>query len=203
MNPSSGSCLICSSNCLECSVTSSNCITCPALTSILNNKCYSPCPASYQSVYVNNILTCVLCSSITQNCATCANNGCTSCISNSYSYINPTNNSLTCVTTCPSGTFIDTASQSCKSCSSVFANCSACNSQYCTQCTANQYLLSNVCYSTCPMGYYANSNTWSCDSCNIGCKSCSSLSNCLICENNLANNGNGTCSSKPNNCTAG
>jgi proprotein convertase subtilisin/kexin type 5 len=115
-------------------------------------------------------------------------------MSNTYSFINPINNSLTCVTSCPSGTFIDTTTQSCKSCSMIFANCSICNSQSCNDCASNYYLLLNVCYSTCPMGYFANSNSGTCDSCNTGCKSCSNLTNCLICLNNLVNDGNGTCS---------
>lgn len=122
------------------------------------------------------------CESCLNPCITCMTLGsnCTSC---SAGYLLLGDQSGSCLTECPSGTYgrITASMASCEICSTTCATCSF-NSSFCTSCPAGKYLYVNSCVNGCPNGYYANQQQWQCVACLQPCATCTSVGwNCSSC----------------------
>ena len=84
----------------------------------------------------------------------------------------------TCTQACPNGTFYNSTSLSCQTCTS---NCNRCiiNATNCIDCIASTYFLNSTCFSVCPDNYYGNGGN--CTACVTPCLLCSSSSSCTSC----------------------
>lgn len=98
--------------------------------------------------------SCSLCSSKIANCAECSNlSECTKC--NSGYYLNSTKTCSICAldnycdglsqVQCPSGQYANIGASSCSTCSSKWANCTACTSSGCSACKENYTLKDGKC----------------------------------------------------------
>ena len=111
------------------------------------------------------------------SCATCTGpnqNDCISCNSGLYLSIN------TCVDNCPSGTYLDTSSQSCQgnssllllminyffiACDTTCQTCSGSSNTDCTSCKPSgqpSFLYNSRCYTSCPDGTYPDTTDFKC-----------------------------------------
>lgn len=69
----------------------------------------------------------------------------------------------TCTSGCGSGSYYNTSTMACATCST---NCTECISYSgCTACPANYYLYNQACVGGCPLGYYTDSVTQTCAVC--------------------------------------
>jgi len=115
-------------------------------------------------------------------CGNCsALNYCLSCITN---YL--TNGTCVNASLCPNGTFANTSTLICDSCS---INCGTCSStaSNCTSCSSPYFFYNGTCVSVCPNLMYSNSST--CLLCQAPCANCSSISFCLSCISSYLYNG--------------
>lgn len=105
----------------------------------------------------------LVCASNCETCTSGAASGCTLCSSGYYSH--PTNNN--CVSSCPSNSYVHSASRSCISCDAACATCNGSASSNCLSC-ASQY-------------YFASANN--CQACDSRCNGCSGPTNsqCSAC----------------------
>lgn len=122
------------------------------------------------------------CDSCPQNCTNCVGNStlvtCTVC--NSGYVLDSTACYLTCVT---AGTFAvngicQGCYSTCKTCSTIYTNCTSCYSN-----TTVPYLYNFNCISICPNGFYADNSSLSCVKCTSPCEYCSNSSvySCQTC----------------------
>ena len=167
-------CLPCSANCSVC-ISGIVCVDCNGSNYLFNGVCTSSCPQGYTptlaSFTANSTVyseyNCSLCSLQVAHCTSCSQTlsvlACYSCWT-PYVLVNNT-------CQCPSGTYYDVGTLSCRSCSS---NCLLCTSSQCVQCSAGLYLLNGACVTSCPTPMYANSTlcqycvTPNCASCRLG-----------------------------------
>lgn len=160
-------CVSCYQTCLTCSATSTNCTSCITPYNLHGSSCIASCPNNtFSSNYVcqNCTINCLLCSGI---------NSCTDCAAN-YFLINGT-----CRTVCPSGYYIDSASNRCIQCVSP---CLVCTSRTrCTSCQSPSTLSNGMCInSNCTAGYYDFSLA-TCVNCTVNhCSYCTN-SSCSYC----------------------
>lgn len=153
------------------------------------NNCYIACPAGTYNA--NGSTTCSAC---TDPCAEC-NSGssvCTECLANSTSPILYQVNN-TCISTCPSGTYKNDATNLTKYtpvCSNCLPPCSACvTATVCLSClNSSLYYYNNQCVATCPsLTTIANSTTMICDPCSPICLTCiNTTTTCLSCNTSVA-----------------
>ncbi|GAA5861716.1 hypothetical protein JCM8547_000713 [Rhodosporidiobolus lusitaniae] len=152
------SCEACDSSCATCSTSASFCTSCASSSSlILNGTCISgpSCPTGYFSSSSNSssssssTATCLACH---PDCLTCTSTSqtCTSCPSSRPVLTT----SSTCVPTCSSTEYFDTAKSSCTSCSSECATCSGSGSDACLSCASGKRLSGGKCIEAddCPAG---------------------------------------------------
>ncbi len=154
-------CTICTAPCVTCFNTLTNCTSCNTTTFYvaLNNTCPASCPSGYAQN--TSTRTCDLCYTGCLTCTNASSNGCTACtnVSGTNYYLNGT----TCLLSCPSGSYNNTAN----SCAVCTAPCSTCSLTG-TNCTS------------CVTGYILSVNT--CSICTAPCATCSNiLSNCTSC----------------------
>jgi len=157
-------CLICtSSSCQGCNLSwyllsNGNCsASCPLKTYISSGKCLG-CNSSYCDVCTNQTTT-----------------GCSKC--NSGKFLS----SGSCVDTCGTSQYPDTASHTCVNCPT---NCQTCANASCTICNSGGYLKSGGCVSSCGDGYVLNNVV--CQTCdenypNYNCTTCNSTG-CTACQ---------------------
>ena len=125
--------------------------------------CKRVCPSNF---YLNP--TTYLCVSCGTGCTSCNNgNACLTCAADHFL------NQVTCVTTCPDGTWTNTISKQCEAC--VNANCKDCSADKatCTACNPTFYLTpTSTCESTCPPNYWMKKDTLTCTACPSNCSAC-------------------------------
>jgi hypothetical protein len=168
----SGQALPCTGDCGTCSVLQSNCTSCKTLN-FLNYQCLASCPTTYAPVSG-------ICTACSSPCLTCSQTitNCTTCVATLSPAVFLSNG--LCITTCPTGSYANTADHTCASCVAPCLTCTALS--LCLTCTTGNYLYqpSSSCVTTCPQRYYNDSATGS-------CLLCSLLSlNCDICYNSTA-----------------
>ena len=120
-----------------------------ANTSILHTSCNFPCATCPLDQY--------------DDCATCFPLG--SPIFESWAeeaYILYTDVDSMCVGECPQTHYVNTASL--PTCMKCIPQCLQCelNSNNCTKCVPNTYLLNNQCSNHCPVGYSEDTDNWEC-----------------------------------------
>lgn len=183
--------------CSSCAIFGINCIVCNANACVQCNNGYFP---------ANN--TCILCSSILPNCATCANGSvCLTC-QNSMIVVN--NSCFDCPFWPINQLFYLNDMNQCQPCNSITPFCETCNSSItCLSCYSLCYLSDNVCLSCaeaipqcsacsiptlceiCESGYYLSLNQTQCLTCSsaiANCGQCGYIKNpaislvCQICD---------------------
>ena len=224
-------CLSCNPSCLTCNGgLANNCLSCTAGGFLYSGTCVTSCMVgTYQSssnTCSNCNAGCSACSSSTlcsacisgyylsgtqclscnPSCLSCSgglSNNCLSCNSPNYLY------QATCVASCPSGSFQDTAttcmscntgcslcssSTICSSCLTGFylsgSQCLSCNpscfscsgglANNCFSCNNPNLLYQTTCVASCPSGSFQDTGA-TCMSCNTGCSLCSSSTICSSC----------------------
>ena len=220
-------CQSCDPNCNGCTgPLNSDCIACATLQ--YGTNCVSSCPSntwisssnlglcvdSCNSNEYGNITTRV-CSSCDIACHTCSGGLSTNCLTcpiniflyaNQCFYICPNgvwgdSSSFTCITSCGSNYYGDSADKICKICDASCLTCSGNGPNNCTGCTESmklyngtcvsqcpqyyfQDILNNTCVTDCGVGNYGETSTAQCKTCDASCKSCngSTNSNCLTCN---------------------
>ena len=138
-----------------------------------------------------------ICQACSLNCDKCeTNNICLTCKSGFVLLMSA--NQTTCVTTCLTGTYLDSATNMCVGCSS---NCSSCTSNAnCLQCSSSMILHLGYCISTCPSGFTNINQT--CLPCLTGCKVCGPLYTCTQCTTGYTLSSS-NCTVTVNNCSNG
>jgi len=119
------------------------------------------------------------------NCLSTSN--CTSCRATFYYY----NNSCVVDSSCPSGTFANSSSNTCESCVSPCATCHYSSGTTCQSCAPGYIFHNSTCLQICPDGYYNNSGT--CAGCVPPCGYCTSATFCTTCLTNYLNAITGQC----------
>jgi len=84
-----------------------------------------------------------------------------------------------CKPACNSGSFYDSATNLCKLCSTIFSNCTTCNSTNCLSCSSG-ILSSGQCISGCANGTYLYNQQ--CVNCPQYCATCNSSQYCTNCS---------------------
>jgi hypothetical protein len=122
----------------------------PSYTSCIS--CMNTC-----SICVNGSSCIQYCYEVISNCDQCNSSSCTKC-QNGY-YLQPGN--MSCLTTCPSPTYIKSDSPVqgvCKICGDAYSNCQTCNLTMCLTCKSGigvYYQPSTpTCLSSCPSTYH-------------------------------------------------
>eukprot|EP01017_Pseudomicrothorax_dubius_P021906 TRINITY_DN23571_c0_g1_i2.p1 TRINITY_DN23571_c0_g1~~TRINITY_DN23571_c0_g1_i2.p1 ORF type:complete len:246 (+),score=8.28 TRINITY_DN23571_c0_g1_i2:60-740(+) len=183
--PQSKTCQPCQTPCATCVDSTSKCTSCVNGYNFIvsNNTCQSQCPTGLFLQSGN----CVGCD--TSVCKTCTGTptNCTSCDSSSNTPF-LLNNKCVPASQCPTNSFADTSTGTCRTCTSP---CSTCKNQTsCTKCLldgANQatYLFGDKCVVTCPAGSVAIGDQ--CLNCTAPCTTCSGgQSQCTSCRDPLA-----------------
>ena len=112
-------------------------------------------------------------SSSYMSCQSCYNYACSSCTGAYYYQCTSCNTgyfltaSGTCSSTCPSGTYANTATSTCISCDTSCGTCNGGSKTQCLTCSSGYFFQpssTTTCGSTCPSGYYPNSTTSACSS---------------------------------------
>ncbi|EAS02680.2 transmembrane protein, putative (macronuclear) [Tetrahymena thermophila SB210] len=172
---SQNSCISCSSiiqNCSTCSSTTS-CSSCSSPYKLMSNNQCAQCGSS--QYYLTSQKTCQNCP---VNCSAC-NDDTALCTGNCLNNYRLDTTTSQCVCNNDRALF----NNKCTSCSSLYANCTQCNSSQCTACNAPYVLTPSGCQ-LCPSdSTYISSNS-SCSKCNSlikNCLSCSSTTTCTAC----------------------
>jgi hypothetical protein len=123
---------------------------------LFGSSCNFSCPPGYQGDVSN--WTCVI----------CPGGVCTKCQGDSskpYLF-----NGITCVATCPDGTYTEHSDNTCRYC---LSNCGLCTlSTNCSRCNLGYFLINNTCLPTCGNGYAndkRNPDLWVCTLCETTC----------------------------------
>lgn len=137
--------IACDSSCASCSTSPPTCTSCADSTKLLlNGACVAgpSCPTGYFATTTANATTqqCLPCH---PDCATCSGSfdACSSCPASRPVL----SSSKTCVQTCASNEFYDTAKGSCTACSSSCATCSGSASSQCLSCPSTSTLKQGTC----------------------------------------------------------
>lgn len=130
-------------------------------TMTADNQCVDVCGPGYY----NASNTCFVCTSPCQNCL--GSLQCTSCLTGFY-FIASNPATDRCKNVCPTGTFANSGTNTCDTCSPTCATCSG-TPNTCTGCTGTLYLSGSQCISVCPDGKYENTVTNLCAPCDAGC----------------------------------
>ncbi|KAL4493947.1 hypothetical protein ABPG72_021964 [Tetrahymena utriculariae] len=183
---SSVTCQNCNSNCASCSGgAQNNCLSCSGslFLDLNTNTCVSNCPLSYYKNTTNN-----QCSKCNSSCATCNGGSIYNCLScNIPLYFEPLTN--TCVSSCLSGQYKDTLTDTCLKCDSTCSTCSIGGANGCSSCVLPLYYQasSSSCVQSCQTKQYQDNLTATCSSCDSSCASCSGpgKNECLMCSGSL------------------
>ncbi len=214
LDPFTGNCSICSaaiSWCGEC-VNASVCISCMPSAVFVDGVCVHISTDCSQSQFRDpQTNACVNCSNALPNCTGC--NNATTCL------ICASGNTLingVCLTGgasvgCPAGTYNDSTTLTCISCSSVMPNCTAClNATVCTGCAAGSILTNGTCIFSeayvCPFGAYKDKVSGACVNCTAAipnCRQCSNATLCTECVPGTLPVGKLCLPLVPSNCTVG
>ena len=124
------------------------------------------------------------------SCSTCDGSLSTNCLSCGGSlFLDASTNS--CVSSCPSNTFINSSAQECSVCHSTCTTCSGASNTECLTCTLPYYYKSStsecVIASDCDSNSYADSAAAKCKNCDSTCATCSGSlpTNCYSCTGSL------------------
>ncbi|KAM8864960.1 extracellular matrix organizing protein FRAS1 isoform 2-T3 [Synchiropus picturatus] len=168
LNPSTGSCLKCSSDCQRCTAdlqtgVGSVCLWCKsARMLLLGDHCVSQCPTGRFQLHG----ACIRCHT---SCDTCSGAGplsCTSCPASTF--LLP---SGLCAPECPQGHHED-VQRVCRACDTQCLTCDP--SGACTSCRdPSKVLLFGECqYDSCAHQYYLNTSSRACRECDWSCNTC-------------------------------
>ena len=180
-NSTSALCLACDPKCLTCTLASTGCLSCAngfylVRLSVTSYDCLASCPSGY----FKESQRCDVC---VFPCNTCSSaSSCLTCVVGTYFYAN----SSVCLLTCPSSSYLDSATASCLACTAPCLSCKS--SSYCLSCTTGLYLNGGSCVSSCPSSTYSDT-TLICLACSGLCKTCSSKYYCLSCVTGYLSNG--------------
>ncbi|EAR90508.3 zinc finger lsd1 subclass family protein (macronuclear) [Tetrahymena thermophila SB210] len=168
----------CSPNCLQCD--NQGCNKCQQGLYLYNYQCVLTCPDSFVTD-ANKI--CQPCDFSCYNCfQPLSSTSCLTCQPNTY--LNPNNS---CLNNCPSKYWANNSNLSCQACDATCYNCqNPGDSNSCTNCNGQFYLLYNKCIAICPPNTFAvaQTNNNICQSCDLSCKTCDgpNSNNCLSCQ---------------------
>lgn len=144
-----------------------------------NNFCVQDCGENYATDHINQI--CIRC--VDPNCMKCSPENeqyCEACKPNFFLANGQ------CKSSCPQGSFINPAKNTCEKCNSEF--CLECkNAEICEKCKSPKVLLDGHCLNErCPSGF-VNVNSF-CEKCQVeNCENCSQdLSQCYKCKHNFS-----------------
>ena len=182
-------CYACPIACANCSYPQL-CLTCNLGWYLYSGACLEACPTFPVITYANPNRICGTAQQCTQG-------------------FYADNATKSCVSSCPAGTYVNLAAQTCDSCSRGCINCTSvtnclkCNpiaaiwsnytcALYCSP--LRRYYTTKGCVSACPTGSYLSLTT--CLNCSAVCKTCIiTAENCLICANGYYRS-NGICVSQ-------
>lgn len=171
----SGVAVLCDAVCATCDIRANNCTSCVGNLSLSGNQCVENC--NNGSVAQNNL--CVSCSAV-DFCKTCSITPtyCTSCILNISNYVFLVSGS--CQSTCPNYTYPDTATLTCRPCTSE-SRCEKCSTaSSCISCVTGYFLYNQTCVDNCPTHYVGLGRN--CVPCTNNCATCvGSTSICSSC----------------------
>ncbi|EAR95046.2 TNFR/NGFR cysteine-rich region family protein (macronuclear) [Tetrahymena thermophila SB210] len=181
-----GSCTDCDASCAACSgADANNCLKCSG-SLFLNqntNTCVSSCPDSYYQNTSNNT-----CSKCDITCATCNGGTSSNCLTCNSQFIYQKSTSK-CISSCPSGQYLNTNTNNCEQCDATCLNCVGGSKNQCVDCQSPRYYQKSTtsCELQCQPNYYGNSYTALCEQCDASCATCSGPNNnqCLSCKNSL------------------
>lgn len=171
-NLTTNKCTDCIAPCSTCT-NASACLSCITNYNLDGTLCKSSCLDG--QVPINSV-----CTPCTSPCATCVTTTtqCLSCVQLSTSLFL---SGYFCVSTCPSGTYANSSTYTCATCTSPCATCSS--SMICLSCIASYFLYLGTCNTSCPIGYVGVIS--SCQPCATGCKTCQNTVNyCTACQAN-------------------
>ncbi|KAG0706471.1 growth factor receptor domain-containing protein [Suillus ampliporus] len=186
------SCAACSPLCQTCNGgTSNNCVICGSGTYSFNGSCVS---TSSEGVCQGSNL---IANNNKHECDTCGPK-CTTCQISNFNVASTTNQAQctgclpgfylsqgTCVTSCPSGTFLSPQDNlTCTACSSSCTSCAG-SATTCLTCANNLLASNGQCVNSCPSNTFSSSGT--CVSCHPDCATCSgeSFNQCTSCNKAL------------------
>ena len=171
----------CHADCLYCDgLGPTNCMTCaPAAPYTLGERCVAACGDGLYAARDGS------CSACDPSCQTCSDNrSCTTCPS-SARFALASGPSVTCVATCPAGTYVGTLASGAPACEPCHASCRSCSgarANECTDCeqhscatsacppTKRPILDGGYCLSACPDSKYHD--TFRCLDCDASCATC-------------------------------
>ena len=180
-------CATCDPACSVCTGANSNqCSACkpgyflqPSSTSCLNT-CSTP---GYWEDAINHV--CAECNVACAACTDVSNTQCSDC--NSGYFLQPAPSSTTCLNTCPTEYWQDTATRKCMPCDNACSDCLDGTHTQCSSCKLGYFLQpsSTICLDSCPtIGYWQDTANHLCANCNIWCSQCTGSLNtqCSACS---------------------
>lgn len=184
-DPISGKCNPCNPSCIGCTGPGNKqCVQCSTgyykATSLTTSEssCVTTCPDGYWPDNSQN--TCSQCDSTCESCTGPESTSCLTCKSGLY--FQPA--TRLCLSSCPTGYWLNTVSQECSPCMLECASCSSSSS--CLTCSSGYFVQpnSNECADSCPRGYYQNATSNKCLSCHESCETCTGPTNneCTDCK---------------------
>lgn len=161
------------------------CNKCKVDQILFKGECVDVCPSGYLPESVNNVLTCVPCSS---NCKDCIQDPIHCIVCNAGQHLE---NNI-CVDDCPSGQV--KINGECKRCTdSNCANCNPSDRSQCFECVDGYVLLDGQCVLECKVNQFRNELTKICEDCQVHCKDCTSNDKCDECQTGYVYDINGSC----------
>lgn len=177
----------CLSPCATCYGDQVTCLSCQQTSGtlyLLNGKCITTIPSGY--AYDKTTNTVVQCNQVCASCLSTNKDQCISC-AGSFSYFIPS--AMTCVASCPTGSFADPVTKNCVTCNTPCQTCLSATK--CSSCLAKSdsnlyyfyYPAENKCLASCPDQItVAMTSTNECIACDATCATCDKdIKNCTSC----------------------
>lgn len=171
------SCQTCYYTCKECiNGTSSGCTSCKVTYLFFEGQCVKSCiPGTFE---INN--TCQKCDPTCKECVSGSRISCISCREDSFMMYS-SEKTGSCDSTCPSGTYAEISSRSCKNCDTSCSECIDFGPKACSKCRFPNVLVIDECLESCPSKMYkSDSYCFYCDPICNECKAGTS-SDCTSC----------------------
>lgn len=180
-------CASCHPSCATCSgPTTTDCTSCATASPFFNpdqGTCLTTCTPVGK--YANASTVCEACDAACGTCSGPSASQCLTCTSSTTPFLS----SASCVSECPSGTFIESGGDQ-AICIACHSSCAECNggggSMQCESCpvTGTPYFDGGACVASCASGSYADDDAKQCRACDSDCATCTGGGNtaCASCR---------------------
>ena len=177
-------CTSCQGWCSVCiGPTNINCTACNPGYYLLpapSTTCSNYCPSGSWKDDANHV--CVGCYTSCSQCTGSLDTQCSACKSGYF--LQPS--VASCVNTCPTGYFGNSASNTCEACDSACLVCTGSLNTQCSACKSGYFLQpsSTICLNSCPDEYWKDNANHVCSSCHTSCLQCTGSLNtqCTACK---------------------